>query len=50
MPLQVEVNVGYFVVKRWVPRDQDHLTAELHGGLTDKPEMGAAGKVSLADR
>ncbi|CAM9154686.1 unnamed protein product [Choristocarpus tenellus] len=32
---QAEVRVGYFLLRRWVPKDQHHLTAELHGGETD---------------
>lgn len=30
------------MVKRWTPKDQQHLTAELHGGLTDPAEIAAA--------
>ncbi|CAM9409860.1 unnamed protein product [Ectocarpus sp. 6 AP-2014] len=37
-----DVAAGYFTVKRWVPRDQQHLTAGLHGGLTDPAEIAAA--------
>ncbi|CAN0348615.1 unnamed protein product, partial [Ectocarpus sp. 12 AP-2014] len=33
-----DIAAGYFTVKRWVPRDQQHLTAGLHGGLTDPAE------------
>jgi len=41
--------VGYFTVKRWVPRDQQQLTAELHGGLTDPTQIAAA-KVCVRER
>lgn len=34
--------MGYFTVKRWTPKDQQHLTADLHGGLTDPAEIAAA--------
>lgn len=36
---QAEASVGYFQVKRWVPTNQHHLTAELHGGLTEKSDV-----------
>lgn len=42
---QVEATVGYFKVKKWVPKDQDHLTKELHGGLTDKGDASGLAKV-----
>lgn len=37
--------MGYFMVRRWVPRDQEHLTADLHGGLTEKAEVVTPAKV-----
>ncbi|CAM9694797.1 unnamed protein product, partial [Hapterophycus canaliculatus] len=37
-----EASAGYFTIKRWVPKDQQHLTADLHGGLTDPAEIAAA--------
>lgn len=47
---QAEVSVGYFKIQKWVPKDQQHLTAELHGGLTDPADVAAAAKVRGAHR
>lgn len=47
---QADVAAGYFTVKRWVPRDQQHLTAGLHGGLTDPAEIAAAKVCNITRR